>query len=121
MHCAELPYVLGFDGFTWRYNNSDERAVKAYYHAPTEDMRRTKDFFQAAWLTFAKRGFVDDDGWPAAASRDGEPYAYLHAVDAVDVKAGPPAARAGYEFARALYCDTEKLASDYLAACKARA
>ncbi|KAH8054686.1 hypothetical protein JL722_8628 [Aureococcus anophagefferens] len=36
MHCTELPYVLGFEGFVWRYNSSDEDAVRDYFHAPTK-------------------------------------------------------------------------------------
>ncbi|KAH8072179.1 carboxylic ester hydrolase [Aureococcus anophagefferens] len=56
--------TLGFEGFVWRYNSSDEDAVRDYFHAPTKAMRETKVFTQDLWIDFATHGFHDDT-WPA--------------------------------------------------------
>ena len=28
MHCTELPYVMGWAGFEWRYNDTDEAGLR---------------------------------------------------------------------------------------------
>ena len=114
MHCAELPYVLGWDGFIWRYDNGDEDAVRAYFHAPTPAMEATKDFFQRTWLAFARRG-LDGADWPAPPA-----YARLRGGGMVPDDA-PVSTRASFDLARDLYCGTRDLADTYLKACRAAA
>ena len=115
MHCTELPYVLGFEGFVWRYNSSDEDAVRDYFHAPTKAMRETKVFTQDLWIDFAKRGFHDDT-WPAITSAAGEPHARLRGAR-LAASSAPVTTRAGFDVARDLYCELPKLREAYLRAC----
>ena len=117
MHCTDLPYVLGFEGFVWRYNTTDEDAVRDYFHHPTPHMEATKRFVQGLWVDFAKRGFHDRDGWPRA-GKTGEPHAHLHATRRVE-SAAPVKTKAGFDVARALYCDTARIRAAYLGACEA--
>lgn len=119
MHCAELPYVLGFEGFEWRYDNADENAVRAYFQNPTDDMRSTKTFMQDLWLSFARRGLAGA-GWPDPTEPDATPYARLVGQSARTDDA-PVSTRESFDLARALYCDTRDLAAAYLRDCRARA
>ena len=51
-------YVLGFSGFVWRYNGSDEAAVRWYFTHPTPEMEVTGKAFRKRWADFAHHGFA---------------------------------------------------------------
>ena len=117
IHCADLPYVLGFDGFVWRYNTSDSAAVRDYYHAPTPAMERTRDAVQRAWVSFAADGKPEHDGWQATTDWRGEPHVRLHGGGEVEVSTATVSTAEGVAFARRLHCDRDAVRAEVIDHC----
>ena len=116
MHCAELPYVLGFEDFLWRYNFTDERHIRDYFKNPTDDMIATKEHTMALWHAFARGDKLPFD--PVRTAR-GEPHVVLGNAATFPVSHAPVHSAAGDDLTRRFYCDRDALRAEILDQCPA--